>query len=214
MPWIIMKLAIISFLIMAPNISNAASLEDRVNATRTTEQKYKEATQDITDHVFLKYKNNLEIDSPVLEVVSSSVKLVDVKMTYKWSMPDSILDEIRDTLGKYFLTTLYESQVIVSTSNCNGPISNDYCDIREQLGRFMASKSVGTQISFLGGSSILSYDSWGVRFAQRGEYETTMTIEKSKIHGDPKPTVKTHVYNISGCKPSIPECIIKGIYRQ
>ncbi|ESW39214.1 hypothetical protein HND72_17140 [Pseudomonas putida] len=194
--------------------AGAATLEDQVKANKTVEQLYREAVQDITENVLLKYRDSLEIDEPTLEVVSSTSKTVDIKVTYTWRVPESVLEEMRDTLGKYFLTTLYESKITVGTYNCNGHMGSDYCNIRDKLGRFLESKSVGTEVSLLGVKDIFSYNSRGIEYQQSRRYSSVFTVDKSKVKGDPKPSFASHVYNISGCTPFIPECNIKGVYRK
>lgn len=194
--------------------AGAATLEDQVNATKTVEQQYREATQDITDNVLVKYRDNLQIDEPILEVVSSTSKTVDIRVTYTWRVPESVLDEMRDTLGKYFLTTLYESKITVGTYNCNGHMGSDYCNIRDKLGRFLESKSVGTEVSLLGVKDIFSYNSRGIEYPQSRQYSSVFTVDKAKVKGDPKPSFASHVYSISGCTPFVPECNIKGVYRK
>lgn len=194
--------------------AGAATLEDQVNATKTVEQLYREAVQDITDNVLVKYRDNLQIDEPTLEVMSSTAKTVDIKVTYTWRVPESVLEEMRDTLGKYFLTTLYESKITVGTHNCHGHMGSDYCNIRDKLGRFLESKSVGTEVSLLGVKDIFSYNSRGIQYAQSRQYSSVFTVDKARVKGDPKPVFASHVYNISGCKPFAPECNIKGVYRK
>lgn len=194
--------------------AGAATLEDQVRANKTVEQLYREAVQDITDNVLVKYRDNLQIDEPTLEVVSSTAKTVDIKVTYTWRVPESVLEEMRDTLGKYFLTTLYESKITVGTYNCNGHMGSDYCSIRDKLGRFLESKSVGTEVNLLGVKDIFSYNSRGIEYQQSRRYSSVLTVDKAKVKGDPKPSFASHVYNISGCTPFIPECNIKGVYRK
>jgi hypothetical protein len=192
----------------------AASLEEQIKSTKTVEQQYQEAVKDITNNVFLKYRDSLNIDDPVLEVVSSSSKTVDVKITYTWTVQESILEQIRDTLGKYFLTTLYDNKIIVGTYNCNGHVGSDYCNIKSKLGQFLESKTVGTEVSWLGERNIFSYNSRGIEFPQSRTYSTVFTVDKAKVKGNPKPKLNTHVYNISGCRPFVPECNVKGVYRK
>lgn len=194
--------------------AGAATLEDQVNATKTVEQLYREAVQDITDNVLVKYRDNLQIDEPSLEVVSSTSKTVDIKVTYTWRVPESVLEEMRDTLGKYFLTTLYESKITVGTHNCHGHMGSDYCNIRDKLGRFLESKSVGTEVSLLGVKDIFSYNSRGIEYPQSRRYSSVFTVDKARVKGDPKPAFASHVYNISGCTPFVPDCNIKGVYRK
>ncbi|MCL8307632.1 hypothetical protein [Pseudomonas putida] len=194
--------------------AGAVTLEDQVKANKTVEQLYREAVQDITENVLLKYRDSLEIDEPTLEVVSSTAKTVDIKVTYTWRVPESVLEEMHDTLGKYFLTTLYESKITVGTYNCNGHMGSDYCNIRDKLGRFLESKSVGTEVNLLGVKDIFSYNSRGIEYQQSRRYSSVFTVDKSKVKGDPKPSFASHVYNISGCTPFIPECNIKGVYRK
>lgn len=209
-----MKPFIAAILIVASTTVGAASLEDKVKATKTVEQKYQEATKDITDNVFIKYRDSLQIDTPELEVVSSSSKTVDIRITYTWRVPESVLEEMRDTLGKYFLTTLYDSKITVGTYNCNGHIGSDYCDIRDSLQRFIESKSVGTEVALLGVRDILTYNGTGTQFPQSRKYSVVFTVDKVKVKGDPKPRLESHVYNVRGCVPFIPECNIRGIHRK
>ena len=209
-----MKRFIAVMLSVAATTVNAATLEDQVKATKTVEQQYQEAVKDLTDNVFLKYRDNLQIDTPVLEVVSSTSKTADIKITYTWRVPELVLVQMRDTLGKYFLTTLYESKITVGTYNCNGHIGSNYCSIREKLGRFLESKSVGTEVSLLGVKDVFSYNHRGIEFPESRTYSIIYTVDKAKIKGDPTPKFETHVYNISGCIPFQPECNIKGVYRK
>lgn len=209
-----MKRLIAVILSIAATAVGAASLEEQVKATKTIEQKYQEAVKDITNNVFLKYRDSLQIDDPVLEVVSSSSKTADIRITYTWRVPELVLEQMQDTLGKYFLTTLYESKITVGTYNCNGHIGSDYCDIKDKLGRFLESKSVGTQVSLLGVNDIFSYNSRGIEFPESRTYSVVFTVDKAKIKGNPKPKFETHIYNISGCTPFVPECNVKGVYRK
>ncbi|RMO82526.1 hypothetical protein ALQ33_200200 [Pseudomonas syringae pv. philadelphi] len=121
---------------------------------------------------------------------------------------------MRDTLGKYFLTTLYESKITVGTYNCNGHMGSEYCNIRDKLGRFLESKSVGTEVNLLGVKDIFSYNSRGIEYPQSRRYSSVFTVDKARVKGDPKPSFASHVYNISGCTPFVPECNIKGVYRK
>ncbi|MEE4637036.1 hypothetical protein V2K98_26270 [Pseudomonas alliivorans] len=194
--------------------AGAATLEDQVKANKTVEQLYREAVQDITDNVLLKYRNSLQIDDSVLEVLSSTSQTVDIKVSYTWHVPESVLEEMRETLGKYFLTTLYESKITVGTYNCNGHMGSDYCSIRDKLGWFLESKSVGTEVSLLGVKDIFSYNSRGIEYPQSRRYSSVFTVNKARVKGDPKPSFASHVYNISGCTPFVPECNIKGVYRK
>lgn len=209
-----MKYLIYALLIVGATAANAATLEDQVKATKTVEQKYEEAIKDITDNVFLKYRDSLQINTPVLEVVSTSNKTVDIKITYTWSVPANVLEQIRDTLGKYFLTTLFESKITVGTYNCNGHIGSDYCDVKEPLKRFLESKSVGTEVELLGVKDVFTYNHRGSEFPQSRRYSVVFTVDKAKVKGDPKPKLATHIYNIRGCTPFVPECNIQGIYRK
>lgn len=205
---------LILFISALSSTAGAATLEDQVKAHKTVEQLYREAVQDITDNVLVKYRDSLQIDDPVLEILSSTSKTVDIKVTYTWHVPESVLEEMRDTLGKYFLTTLYESKITVGTHNCNGHMGSDYCNIRDKLGQFLGSKSVGTEVSLLGVKDIFSYNSRGIEYPQSRRYSSVFTVDKARVKGDPKPSFASHVYNISGCTPFVPECNIKGIYRK
>ncbi|WP_189662880.1 hypothetical protein [Pseudomonas amygdali] len=80
--------------------AGAATLEDQVKANKTVEQLYRAAVQDISDNVLVEYRDSLQIDDPVLEVLSSTSKTVDIKVSYTWHVPESVLEEMRDTLGK------------------------------------------------------------------------------------------------------------------
>ncbi|GFZ74418.1 hypothetical protein PSE10C_51600 [Pseudomonas amygdali pv. eriobotryae] len=113
-----------------------------------------------------------------------------------------------------FLTTLYESKITVGTYNCNGHMGSDYCNIRDKLGRFLESKSVGTEVSLLGVKDIFSYNSRGIEYPQSRRYSSVFTVDKARVKGDPKPSFASHVYNIRGCIPFVPECNIKGVYRK
>lgn len=209
-----MKSLIVAILCVYANAVVASSLEEQVKATKTVEQKYQEAVKDITDNVFLKYRDSLQIDDPMLEVVSSSSQTVDIKITYAWSVPEQILEQMRDTLGKYFLTTLYDKKITVGTYNCNGHLGSNYCDIKDKLRLFLESKSVGTEVSLLGARDIFSYNSLGTEFQQSRTYSVVFTVDKAKVKGNPKPKFETHVYNISGCTPFVPECNVRGVYRK
>lgn len=209
-----MKCLIAAFLSISATAVGAASLEEQVKATKTVEQKYQEAVKDITDNVFLKYRDSIQIDDPVLEVVSSSSRTADIKITYSWRVPELVLEQMRDTLGKYFLATLYESKLTVGTYNCHGHIGSDYCDVKDKLGRFLESKSVGTEVSLLGVKDVFSYNSRGIEFPEFRTYSVVFTVDKAKVKGNPKPKFETHVYNIHGCTPFVPECNVTGVYRK
>ncbi|KPY72879.1 Uncharacterized protein ALO94_02760, partial [Pseudomonas syringae pv. spinaceae] len=45
-------------------------------------------------------------------------------------------------------------------------------------------------------------------------YSSVFTVDKARVKGDPKPSFASHVYNIRGCIPFVPECNIKGVYRK
>lgn len=189
------------------------SLEDQVRRTKTDEELYKSAISDITGNVLIKYRDNLQIEPQSLEVLSTTSKTADIKVSYTWSVPERTLEEIRDTLGKYFITTLHDHKVTVGTYNCHGHMGSDYCTIKDRLARFLESKSVGTKVGLLGVSDIFSYNYRGTEFAQSRTYSVVFTINKSKIKGNPSPTFSSHIYNTRGCTPFVPECNIQGIYR-
>lgn len=208
------SIILITSLVSLAASAGAATLEEQVNSTKTVEQLYREATQDITDNVLIKYRGSLQIDEPTLEVISSTAKTVDIKVSYTWHVPEQVIREMHDTLGKYFLTTLFESKITVGTYNCNGHMGSDYCNIGDKLGRWLESKSVGTEVSLLGVRDVFSYNSRGIEYPQSRTYSSVFKVDKSKVKGDPKPSFASHVYNISGCTPFVPECNIKGVYRK
>lgn len=215
---ITVKNNIMSFLLflVLPLISlstSASTLEDLVRSKKTVEEKFSEATLDITDNVLIKYQDNIQVGEPTLKVLSTSNKSVDIEVSYEWAVPRHVLEEIRETLGKYFLTTLSGPKVTVGTYNCHGHVGSEFCDIKEDLGWFLKSKSVGTEMKFLGSKTIFSYNN-GSTYHQSGRYSTIFTVDREAIKGNPDVGFATKVYNISGCTPFVPTCNIKGVYRE
>lgn len=60
----------------------AASLEDEVKGAKTVDQLYQSATEDITTNALLKYRDNLRIEPQTLELISTTSKTADVKVSY------------------------------------------------------------------------------------------------------------------------------------
>ncbi|MEW7910436.1 hypothetical protein [Pseudomonas fulva] len=192
----------------------AASLEDEVKGAKTVDQLYQSATEDITTNALLKYRDNLRIEPQTLELISTTSKTADVKVSYTWSVPEHTLEEIKDTLGKYFLTTLHDNKITVGLYNCHGHMGSDYCIIKDRLARFLETKSVGTEVTLLGVKDIFSYNHRGIEYAKTSTYSVILTVDKSRIKGTPSPKFSSHIYNIRGCTPFIPECNIQGVYRK
>lgn len=89
--------------------------------------------------------------------MSSSSKTADIKITYSKRVPELVIEQMRDTLGKNFLTTLYESKITVGTYNCNG------------------------QVSLFGVKDIFSYNSCGTEFPESRTCNAVFSWKK-KLH--------------------------------
>lgn len=190
----------------------AASLEEQMNSLEksvmTVEQRRKAALHDLNVNVIQAYRDAIKINSVDTSIAEVFERTARVKVSVSYSIDFDAAKKVKASLSQYFRTGIDKADgvepygmIYTELNDCVG----QYCAVKTDASKFLRSTAVGINVSILGEwQPGILMDGSGRYDLKPGRINFLVDVPKSKIKGDPKPQVKSQIYDVHYCDGSSP----------
>lgn len=187
--------------------AGAASLEDQMKgleaSVKTVDQRRRESIKDINVNVLQAYRDAIKIESVDTDIAEVFDRTAKVRVVVKYRVDFDETKAVRATLSKYFETATDKEfgvepygRIYPNYHSCVGA----YCAVKQDTMKLLKNTAIGINASFLGEWEPGIITSAGGNFElASGTLTFLIDVPKSKIKGNPKPVVKTQIYNAHFC---------------